>query len=97
MYNIKITKREQDKRAVLDLQFLIDGEEKANIYGLSVDDKEMNIFVQTWNLNNYQEPLIDRSIKVDELCPFLVFFFVLTNNSRSRRLSKFCVNCSSYM
>lgn len=59
VYNIKITKREQDKRAVLDLQFLIDGEEKANIYGLSDDDKEMNIFVQTWNLNNYQEPLID--------------------------------------
>lgn len=52
-------KRNSNDKIVLDLQFSIDGEEKANIYGLTTDESNLTIFVQTWNFNDYREPLKD--------------------------------------
>lgn len=58
-YSIKMKKRNSNDKTVLDLQFSIDGEEKANIYGLTTDESNLTIFVQTWNFNDYREPLKD--------------------------------------
>ncbi|XP_061188852.1 uncharacterized protein LOC133197029 [Saccostrea echinata] len=58
-YSIQTIERYSDDEKVWDLEFLVNGDLKANIYGLSFDSTDLNIFVHTWNFDNYEEPIID--------------------------------------
>ncbi|XP_062588035.1 uncharacterized protein LOC134249704 [Saccostrea cucullata] len=58
-YSIQTKQRNSDDKRVWDLEFAVDGDLKANIYGLSFDSTDLNIFVHTWNFDNYEEPIID--------------------------------------
>lgn len=58
-YSIQINKRNSDNKTLWDLEFSIEGEVKAKIYGLSFDTMDLHIFVQTWNLGDYEEPISD--------------------------------------
>ncbi|XP_061168902.1 uncharacterized protein LOC133178171 [Saccostrea echinata] len=58
-YGVHTKKRVSENKIVWDLVFLINGEVKANIYGLSFETTDLNIFIQTWNFEDYEEPITD--------------------------------------
>ncbi|XP_061168901.1 uncharacterized protein LOC133178169 [Saccostrea echinata] len=58
-YSIRTKRRNSENKIVWDLEFSINGDIKANIYGLSFDAIDLSIFVQTWNFEDYEEPITD--------------------------------------
>ena len=58
-YSIKTRKRRSGTEIVWDLQFAVDGDVKADMYGLTMETKALQIYFQTWNIQEFEEPIID--------------------------------------